>query len=78
MAYEGDITYMDIPYGQVERNNTIYSHIADGLHNGLEDSREPANALSAELKARARKFSLDDTTRQALIFDQHDIWDITD
>jgi hypothetical protein len=56
MAYEGEISYMDIPFYQVEWSNAVHCRL--------------------ELKAVARKFSLNEMESRLLKFDEDDQRDI--
>jgi hypothetical protein len=76
MAYDGEISYMDIPSGQVEWSNAVRSDIASELNGGDGDLQQPDDASDIALNVLVRQFSLSEDERRSLIFDEDDREDI--
>jgi hypothetical protein len=69
MAYAGEITYMEIPFGGVDWTDEIHSPFSDKQQNQTNDRWEGRVANAAELRAVAREFIQD---CGELIYDEPD------
>ena len=75
MAYDGEISYMDIPFGEVEWNDNIYSSFPDEHH-----GKSPCHRKKTTIRLRAvvQEFAIDGAgnKEEFLVFDEQNITDI--
>lgn len=72
MAYDGAISYMNIPFDRVEWSNAIQWPSISELQNSPDHSGQSHDTPSSELSAIVRDFSLDECAKGRLVFDEHD------